>query len=495
MQRRAKIVATIGPSSADRDTLRSLLDAGVDVCRLNLSHGSRDDHRSLFERIREVSEEDGRFVAVLMDLMGPRYRLGEVREGRSLEVDEVVSLGIGDGVDLQVTDRQIVEALEPGHRILIDNGLVEARVVSRRAGKVRAKITFGGPVSTRKGLNLPDSDLPFEISRKDREDIKLAVELGADYLAASYVGEARDVNAIRRVVRQAGGTVPIVAKIERRRAIDHLEEIIESADAVMVARGDLGVEVETSEVPILQKRMIDVSWRLGRPVIVATQMLESMMEHPRPTRAEASDVANAVFDGADAVMLSGETAAGNYPVEVVHQAIHRGPGGVGSTTSASAAHRLSEGLFDLEPPARPGMLEIPETITWAAVVSARRLGAKFIVVLTKGGYTARMLACRRPSTPVIALTQSARAGRALQLVWGLRPLHMQGDVYHHDEVVGLVDRHLLAAGLVEPGDEIAILMGDPIQGRPPTNLLRLHRVVDSRADSGNAGEAPQGKAS
>ena len=491
MIRRAKIVATIGPASSSRETLAELFEAGVNICRLNMSHGDRDGHRELIRRIREVSKETGHFIGVLVDLMGPRYRLGTVREGRELEVDEVVTLGVEDNVDLQVTDRHIVTALEPRHRVLIDNGLVEGRVVSRRAGRVRVKITLGGPVSTRKGLNLPDSDLPFEISRKDRLDIRMAIEEGADLIAASYVGEARDVKAIRRVIRRNKGDIPIVSKIERRRAIDHLDEIIAATDGVMVARGDLGVEVEAAEVPILQKRMIDTSWRLGRPVIVATQMLESMMEHPRPTRAEASDVANAVFDGTDAVMLSGETAAGKYPVEAVRMMDHvvreaedhvysalgeaEGNGGAGS---ASAAARLSAGLFDLEPPQRPDSLEIPETISWAAVVSARRLRARYIVVLTQGGFTARQLACRRPSTPVVALTQEPRTARQLQLIWGVHPLLMQGEPKHHDEVVGLVDRHLVEAGFAQAEDRIAILMGDPIRGRPPTNLLRLHRVVD-----------------
>ncbi len=474
-------MATVGPSSSSEVMIARLLAAGVNVVRLNLSHGTRDEHRELVRRVRTVALREERFVAVMIDLMGPRYRLGKIDGKLKLRAGSTVTVGSGTAVDLPLDDASIVRHIKVGERVLIDNGLIGAVVTEKGRGRFSIKIKSGGKVSTRKGINLPDTKLPFSISQKDIDDIAMAVEENADYVAASYVGHARDVRKIGSVIAKAGGEIPIVAKLERTTAIDNLEAIVEAADAVMVARGDLGVEVPLHEVPVLQKRIVDLGWRMGKPVIVATQMLESMMENPRPTRAETSDVANAVFDGADALMLSGETAAGLYPVEAVETMdrivrtaeAHR----LESDSSDAARHGLGAlRSFDLEPPVLPGTLEIPETISAAAVLGARQLGARYIVALTQGGFTVRMLASRRPSTPVVALTQNLQAARRLQMVWGVIPVLMQGEVRHHDEVVGLVDDHLHASKLAKAGDCIAILMGDPIQGRPPTNLLRLHRV-------------------
>ncbi|HUP23154.1 MAG TPA: pyruvate kinase [Thermoanaerobaculia bacterium] len=481
-ERRAKIVATVGPASAEEKVLRRLLRAGVDVVRLNASHGTREQHRELVERVHRLGAEGGRQVGVMLDLMGPRYRLGELADPVRLRKGQQVTLGADKGADLPVSDPHLLGYVRAGERLLIDNGLVELRVERKVRRRLQARVVSAGTVSSRKGINLPDSELPFTISEKDRDDLEMAVHAGADFLAASYVGSARDVEAIRKLVVAAGGDLPIVAKLERSRAVEHLEEIVLAADAVMVARGDLGVEIELHQVPVIQKRIIETGWRHGKSVIVATQMLESMMEHPRPTRAESSDIANAVFDGADALMLSGETAAGRYPVEsvVTMDRIVREAERHQRSRDTGLQGGLVHGPYDVEPASLPGTLEIPETISAAAVLSARQLGAVRIVALTKGGFTARRLAMRRPSTPVLAFTQDVTTARRLQLVWGVRPFLMTGDVKHHDEVVGLVDRCLLAAKLARPGDCIAILMGDPIQERPPTNLLRLHRV---RAES------------
>jgi pyruvate kinase len=480
MRRCAKIVATVGPSSSDERTLGRLFKAGVDVVRLNLSHGTREEHRRFVALVRRVSKEQGRFVAIVADLMGPRYRLGNLEEPRALRRGMEVSLGSDRAkVDLPLDDPEVLRHLKVGERVLLDNGLVEMEVIERRRGRVRAKVRSGSAeISSRKGINLPDSHLPFGISAKDRADIAFAVEAEVDFLAASYVGRPQDVEAIRKAARDAGGDLPVIAKLERGRALDHLDEIVEVSDAVMVARGDLGVEVPLHRVPVLQKRIIDACWRLGKAVIVATQMLESMIERPRPTRAESSDVANAVFDGADALMLSGETAAGRYPVEAVRtmDSIIRQAEAYRQELGGDSMSAWGTGAFDLEPPVRPGTLEIPETVSAAAVLSARHLRARAIVSLTQGGYTVRQLARRRPSTPVLALTRHAATARRLQLVWGVYSLLFEKDVRHHDEVVPLVDRALLDAGLVKVGDTIVILMGDPIQGRPPTNLMRIHRV-------------------
>ncbi|HSD79112.1 MAG TPA: pyruvate kinase, partial [Solirubrobacteraceae bacterium] len=317
MERRAKIVATLGPASAEDAVVAALLRAGADVFRLNLSHGSAADHREAIARVRRVAAGLGKHVPVLLDLMGPRFRLGTLAAPRALRRGERVTLGTGRGADLPVDDPGFLRHLRVGERVLIADGLVELAVTAKSARRVAARVVSGGTVSTRKGINLPDSRIPFAISRKDRADIAFAVAERADYLGASYIGRARDVEALREVVRAHGDDIPIVAKLERAAAVEHIDEITAAADAVMVARGDLGVEVPLHQVPVLQKRIITAGRRLGKPVIVATQMLESMIAQPRPTRAETSDVANAVFDGADALMLSGETAAGRFPVEAV----------------------------------------------------------------------------------------------------------------------------------------------------------------------------------
>ncbi|MCE2559500.1 MAG: pyruvate kinase [Acidobacteria bacterium] len=480
MQRRAKIVATIGPASSNPKTLARLIRAGVNVVRLNQSHGTREEHRRLIRLVRQVSEEAGRSVGVMVDLMGPRHRLDHFEGARMLKDGDIVSLGAGAGADLAL-DRDMVRHVQPGEQILIDDGRVQLEVRSKDEEVIRAEVIVGGAVSSRKGVNLPDSHLPFRISDKDLADIRMAVEEDADFLAASYIGSSADVVRVREAAVQAGRALPVIAKLERRRALENLDEIVLESDGVMVARGDLGVEIPLHQVPVEQKRIIESGWRLARPVIVATQMLESMIEHPRPTRAESSDVANAVFDGADAMMLSGESAAGRYPLEAV-QTMHRIIAESERyqlskhTSQPVGFHTMEVGPYDIEPPNRLGALEIPETVSAAAILSARHLSAQGIVVLSQGGFTARQVACRRPSTPVLAFTREPRSMRELQLVWGVHSVRMDQEVYHHDEVVAMVDRQLLAGNLALPGDTIVLLMGDPIQDRPPTNLVRIHRV-------------------
>ncbi len=470
-------MATVGPACDDERGLARLVRAGVDVFRLNQSHGTRDEHRALLRRIRSVGERLGVQTATVVDLMGPRYRIGELAAPVRLRAGQEVELGEeGARATLPVNDQAILRHLEPGERVLIDNGLLELEVTRKRRARVRARVIAGGVVHSRKGINLPDSDLPFAITPKDRRDIAMAVEEGADFLAASYVGAAADVEQVRRVMRRSGGELPIIAKLERARAVARVDEIVVASDAVMVARGDLGVEVPLHRVPVIQKQIVDAAWRLGKPVVVATQMLESMIEQPRPTRAESSDVANAVFDGADALMLSGETATGRYPTEAVRT--------MADIIVEAEAHRLRRGrigaalpgYYDLEPPERPGTEDIPETVSAASVQAALKVDARCIVALTQGGFTARQIAARRPSRPVFAATASPETARRLQLVWGIRALLFSAEVEHHAEVVALIDRLLLRARVATPGDVIVLLMGDPIRSRPPTNLMRIHRV-------------------
>ncbi len=486
-ERRARIVATLGPASEAPRVLERLLAAGVDVVRLNLSHGSHQEHRRRVRAVRRIAAALDRHVPVLVDLMGPRYRLGELAAPRTLRKGESVTLGAaGGGVDLPIDGAEILRHLRRGERLLIDNGLVELRIEARLARSVRARVLFGGVVSTRKGINLPDSHLPFSISAKDRADVAFAVGEGVDFLALSYVARAAEIEELRAVARAAGRDLPIVAKLERALAIEHLDEIVEAADAVMVARGDLGVEVPLDRVPVLQKTIVAAGRRIGKPVIVATQMLESMMTQPRPTRAETSDVANAVFDGADALMLSGETAAGRFPVEAVEtmdrviresERYRWSPAGrTGWSPQALVEGPLKPGITETLNRRRDVNFEIPDVVCGAAVEASRRLGDGPIVAFSQGGFTARMIARYRPSVPIVVFTSDRRTARRMHLVWGVLPLLVPSRLRRLDQVVAVVDRELLARRLARPGETIVILMGDPIGERPLTNLLRVHRV-------------------
>jgi pyruvate kinase len=492
MERRAKIMATLGPVSRDETVLRGLVRAGVDLFRLNLSHGTQEQHRETLRRVRKVAAEERCHLPVVLDLMGPRYRLGTIPdEPRLLKPNQEVVLGPeAHDVDLPV-DLEILVHIQVDERVLIDGGLIELRVESKQGDRVRARVVNGGPVKTRKGINLPDTDLPFEVSEKDRADIAFAVAEEADYLAASYVGEGAHVEAVRAVVSAAGGRIPIIAKIERKTAIEKLDEITEAADGVMVARGDLGVEVPLYTVPVLQKKIVAAGRLSGKPVIVATQMLESMVEQPRPTRAEATDVANAVFDGADALMLSGETAAGKYPVLVVEtmaRIIQEAEDYVRESISRPRVQPLghvhARRNFALDPdetdnPEAAGAelsLDVPDMVSAAAVLAAEQIGVRRIVAFSQSGFTARLVARYRPPSPIMAFTPDARVARQIQLVWGVRPFVAEFQVGSLEDIVTVVERELLAAQLVQPGERIIILMGHPVRERPLTNLMRVHRI-------------------
>jgi pyruvate kinase len=480
MERRAKIMATLGPASSSPEVLRLLLEAGVDIIRLNLSHGSQEQHRATIELVRRTAEEARRYVPIVLDLMGPRYRLGEVPGGqRELITGETVRLvpagEVGPG-EVPIGDVELLDHLKAGERVLIDNGLVELVVESVGAAGTTARVVHGGPIKNRKGLNLPETSLPFTISEKDRGDIAFAVEVNVDYLAASYVGRAEDVEAIRNLAVECGIRMPIIAKLERASIVDRLDELVAASDAVMVARGDLGVEVPLHQVPVLQKEIIAAGRRGGKPVIVATQMLESMMELPRPTRAEASDVANAVFDGADALMLSGETAAGRYPVESVRTMARIALEAEAYVRRPNSFEPPEQPLDGAPPPLEATAMDIAAATSAAAAHAALRLGVKTIVAFSQGGFTARMIARNRPEAKIFVFTTDSGVARRTQLVWGVRPLVMDAEVQHHDQVVSMVERLLLAQGLARPNETILILMGDPIRDRPLTNLMRVHRL-------------------
>jgi pyruvate kinase len=501
MERRAKIMATLGPASASTEVIGRMLEAGLDVVRLNLSHGDHEEHRTLIRAVRQLAGELGRFVPIVLDLMGPRYRLGEVaggsrvladgqrvrleaQEGEAPQTAGAAAGEASEGSALPIGNPDLLDHLRPGERLLIDNGLVELEIESAGAvagGAVSARVVHGGRVSSRKGINLPDTSLPFLISAKDRADIAFAVEEAVDYVAASYVNRADDLEALQAVATEAGGRLPLIAKLERQGSIDRLAELVEAADAVMVARGDLGVEVPLYRVPVLQKEIIAAGRDRGKPVIVATQMLESMMTQPRPTRAEASDVANAVLDGADALMLSGETAAGSFPVgavAVMARVIQEAEGFDRRQRGAGRGSR-SFPVFGGDRPRGTSPLSIAEVVSAAAVYAAERLPVQRIVAFSQGGFTARMIARNRPEASILVFTTDPAVARRIQLVWGVRPRLMKAEVEHHDEVVEVVERQLLEAGLAKPGEAIVILMGDPIDKRPLTNLMRVHRLAEA----------------
>jgi pyruvate kinase len=474
MERRTKIIATLGPASHDQKTLRRLLAAGTNAIRLNLSHGSPDDHRHLIRSVRQVAASLGRHVPIILDLQGPRYRLGTLPvEGRTLRARQRVVLSDDlDKADVPIGNPELLQHLQPGERVLIGDGMIELKILRNSQDQIEAKVVTGGPIATRKGINLPDSDLPFQISAKDRDDIRLAVDESADYLAASYVGSAADVKAIRRQVAKAGGDLPILAKLERARAVEHIDEIVEAADAVMVARGDLGVEVPLHRVPILQKEILESGRHYGKPVVVATQMLDSMIKHPRPTRAEASDVANTVFDGTDALLLTGETAAGAYPIRAVRTMAR-----IIAEAETFALDRSSNWRRQLLIEADSGGFpEVADAVARAGVFTAQNLGVQRIVAFSRSGFTARLISRYRPSVPVLVFTPDERVARQMQLLWGVHPLPVSERPDTDEEIIAAVESQLKSANLAKSGERLVILMGSRVGDRRPTNMMRIHQI-------------------
>lgn len=469
-------MATLGPASRELEVLRALLEAGVEIARLNLSHGSHKEHGQTVERVRQLSAELERHVPIVFDLTGPRYRLGLLPpEGLAVQEGQRVVLA-GDGrADLPLGQPEVITHLDAGERVLIDGGRIELRIEERHRDTAVAQVLRGGLVTSHKGMNLPETKLPFEVTAKDRDDIAFAVAMGVDFVGASYVASPDDLARLREAIATAGGRLPLIAKIERAAAIEQIEAIVEAADAVMVARGDLGVEVPFDLVPVLQKRILAAGRATGTPVVIATDMLASMVEHRRPTRAEVSDVAHAVFDGADVLMLSGETAIGRHPVEAVRamaRTIRRAEGyELGADRQALG---LSTGVLD-DASVEHGSPDIPDAVAAAAARVAQLLDVRYIVAFTQSGSTARLMARYRPAIPIVAFASDERVARSLQLVWGVDP-RVIALAEHHEDVVELIDRELLRRGRARPGDLIIVLMGAPIRERPRTNLIRIHRV-------------------
>lgn len=467
--RHAKIVATVGPASNNPETLAALVEAGVDVFRLNFSHGSADDHRKVAQMIRDIEKTTGRPLAILQDLPGPKIRIGEFEEARPyllakgdsfrLDSDKVA----GTQSRVYMPHPEILAVLKKDDQVFINDGLVRLQVTAAHGNAVDCVVIAGGAVSNRKGVNLPGVDLPIAaLTEKDREHVKVGMELGVDWVALSFVQRAEDVAELRSIV---GNDVAIMAKIEKPNAVDRIDQIIEAADGIMVARGDLGVEMPLEEVPPIQKRLIRKCREAGKPVIVATQMLESMTVSAAPTRAEVTDVANATFEGADALMLSAESASGKYPVEAV-QVMNR----VITRVETSSAWRP---LMDARHP--DTVPQVGDAISAAAAKMADDLNVTAIVTLTSSGSTALRMSRQRPLQPIITLTTDARISRRLRLGWGLHT-YVARDPKSFDDMLPVVRETLKGEGLFKPGCRILIIAGVPFGVTGTTNMIRVETL-------------------
>jgi pyruvate kinase len=469
--RRAKIVCTLGPAVDTPEAITRLVEAGMDVARLNMSHGNHDDHRRRYDLVRQASDTTGHGVGIVADLQGPKIRLETFVGGKAkLAVgDEFVITTrdvAGDASICGTTYKGLPGDVAEGDPILVDDGKLRLRVIKVEDHDVTTRVEIGGKVSDHKGLNLPGVAVSVPaLSEKDIDDLRWALRTSVDFIALSFVRSAADAEDVRRIMREEGVLLPIIAKIEKPQAIDNLDEVVEAFDAFMVARGDLGVECPLEDVPFLQKRVIDKARRNAKPVIVATQMLESMIDNPRPTRAEASDVANAVLDGADAVMLSAETSVGEYPIETVET--------MARIIVSTESHELaSMAAIDWQPRTRGGV------IAKAAAEVAERIGASYLVSFTQSGDSARRLARYRGRIPMLAFTPIPKVRSQLSLSWGVETFLTKA-VEHTDEMVRQVDEALLKIGRVEEGDQVVIIAGSPPSIPGSTNALRIHRMGDA----------------
>jgi pyruvate kinase len=471
--RRAKIVATLGPATSSYENLKKIIDAGVDVCRMNLSHGTYDVHEEIYHNVRQAAADAGRAVAVLVDLQGPKIRLGKF-EGGPYELAEGDTLTIttedivGTKELSSTTYKGLPGDVKAGDPLLIDDGKVALRVVSTDGTRVVTTVEVAGPISNNKGINLPGVAVNVPaMSDKDEADLRWGLRLGADFIALSFVRDAADIKRVHEIMDEEGIRLPVIAKVEKPQAVDNLEEIVDAFDGIMVARGDLGVELPLEAVPIVQKRAVELARRWAKPVIVATQVLESMISSPRPTRAEASDCANAVLDGTDAVMLSGETSVGEYPVVTVKTMAR-----IIESTEDHGLDRIPE--LGTKPRTQGG------AITLAAAEVAEFIGAKYLVVFTESGDSARRMARLRCEIPMIVLTPHENILRRMALSWGVTSF-LVDPVTHTDAMFVQVDDILLGQGLAEKGDKVVVIAGSPPGIAGSTNDLRVHKIGDAHA--------------
>jgi pyruvate kinase len=469
--RRAKIVATLGPATSSYENIRAIIDAGVDVARMNLSHGTYAVHEEVYANVRRAADAAGRAVAVLVDLQGPKIRLGKFEGGPyDLAVGDTFRITTEDVVgnkDISSTTYTGLPAdVTAGDPLLIDDGKVTLRVTDTDGTVVTTTVEVPGAVSNNKGINLPGVAVNVPaLSDKDEADLRWGLGLGADLIALSFVRSADDIVRVHEIMAEEGRKVPVIAKIEKPQAVENLEAIIDAFDGIMVARGDLGVELPLEAVPIVQKRAVELCRRMAKPVIVATQMLESMISSPRPTRAETSDVANAVLDGTDAVMLSGETSVGEFPVVTVQT--------MARIIQSTEEHGLERILpLGVKPRTQGG------AITLAAAEVADFVGAKFLCVFTQSGDSARRMARLRSSIPMLAFTPEVSILRRMALTWGIQSF-LVDPVTHTDAMYKQVDDILLAQGLAAVGDKVVVISGSPPGITGSTNDLRVHRIGDA----------------
>ena len=472
MIRRTKIVATVGPASSEDAVLTALMESGVSVFRLNFSHGTLEDKAELIRRIRAISKQRQNAVAILGDLQGPKIRVGQFENGQIAltpgEEVTITSLDIAGRKGLiHTVYKNLPRDVRAGDQILLDDGLMELEVLTSDGTDVRCRVRFGGLLKDRKGINLPGVAVSApSLTEKDLEDLRFCIEQEVDYLALSFVRRAADVLELKSLLKQSQSQIRVISKIEKPEAVDNFAEILAASDGIMVARGDLGVEIRPEKVPLIQKDIICKCNQAGKPVITATQMLESMINNPRPTRAEASDVANAILDGTDAIMLSAETATGNYPVEAV-SLMDR----VALDVETVASLRGK----DISPGANGDGFDLSEAIGQAACQLSQRVGAKAILAFTQTGNTATLVAKYRPPVPIYAVTPSRSVRRRLALYSGVRSLRV--DIEGSTEAqIEQVDKAVLAAGVLNPGDVVVITMGSPISEPGTTNLLKVHQL-------------------
>lgn len=466
--RRAKIVATLGPATSSYEALRAVIEAGVNVARMNLSHGSYEVHNEVYANVRKAAEDLKAPVAVLVDLQGPKIRLAKFEDGpHELAVGDIFTITTEDVPGTKdlvgTTFKGLPQDVSPGDFLLIDDGKVKVKVLDTDGVRVRTEVVVAGKVSNNKGINLPGVAVNVPaLSEKDEDDLRWGLKLGADYIALSFVRNAADVERVHEIMAEEGRRVPVIAKIEKPQAVENLEEIIDAFDGIMVARGDLAVELPLEAVPIVQKRTIELSRRMAKPVIVATQMLESMTDNPVPTRAEASDVANAVLDGADAVMLSGETSVGSYPVVTVQ------------TMARIVASTEDHGLERI-PPLGTKPRTQGGAITLAAAEVADFVDAKYVCVFTESGDSARRMSRLRFRIPMKAFTPDEAIRRRMSLTWGIQSFLVER-VDHTDAMYEQVDQILLAEGLAEEGDKVVVISGSPPGVPGSTNDMRVHVI-------------------
>ncbi|QYI97630.1 pyruvate kinase [Curtobacterium flaccumfaciens pv. flaccumfaciens] len=476
--RRAKIVSTLGPATSDYETVKEIIEAGVDVARLNLSHGDYSVHEANYVNVRRAAEELGKPVAILVDLQGPKIRLARFADGpHDLAVGDIFTITTEDVPGSKeicgTTFKGLPQDVKPGDPLLIDDGRVRLRVLDTDGVRVRTEVVVPGTVSNNKGINLPGVAVNVPtLSEKDEADLRWAIRQGADLIALSFVRNASDVVRAHEIMDEEGKRLPVIAKVEKPQAVDALEEIIDAFDSIMVARGDLGVELPLEAVPIVQKRAVELSRRMAKPVIVATQMLESMISSPIPTRAETSDVANAVLDGADAVMLSGETSVGEYPVQTVR-------------TMARIVESTEDHGLERIAPLGTKPRTLGGAITLAAVEIAEFTEASYLCVFTESGDSARRMSRLRHGLPIIAFTPNEATRRRMALTWGVRSFLVERKT-HTDELFSQVDDVLLENGLAAPGDRVIVTAGSPPGIEGSTNDLRVHRVGDAHAEAAPA---------